>query len=62
MNKPADFSVQQALERLRAPRDEPEEYPDLRWARRIMARHQRGEKVSSAALLMARQALGIKTP
>ena len=29
----------------------------LDWARRIMAKHQRGEKVASATLQMAREAL-----
>lgn len=55
--------VRQALERLREPPiDAPQEGPDLRWAHRIMERWRRGEKIKSATLQMAREALGIKAP
>jgi hypothetical protein len=35
----------------------PEGEPDLRWARQIMARHKRGERVRQAVLTMAEEAL-----
>jgi hypothetical protein len=47
--------IQAAIAHVMRPK---EQSPDgLDWARRIMAKYQRGEKVSSATLLMAREAL-----
>jgi hypothetical protein len=53
--------VAAAFEVLRRPRQAPEDGPDLRWAHRIIARHEAGESVKSATLQMAREALGLPT-
>lgn len=58
MKLPAE--VADAFEALRQPRqDAPADGPDLRWAHRIIARHERGESVKSATLQMAREALSL---
>jgi len=56
MNLPPKVAA--AFEHLRRPQpDAPQGGPDLRWARRIVERHRRGEAVKSATLQMAREAL-----
>lgn len=53
-------NIARAIEHVLRPRtDAPQDGPDLRWAHRILARHQRGEFVKSATLQMAREALGL---
>lgn len=57
MTIPAEIQARLAQLKAPPPIDAPQEGPDLRWAHKIVARHQAGQSVKSATLQMARDAL-----